>query len=108
VLRYRRPAGINHVTGRRRLIEASAGLIVRQAVTTWTLDDMPPSQRARDRNTIGHSLARSGANYVTFDHRRSSTEPLLWAADAVCWAVGAGGDWRRSVDAILTVIDVDP
>jgi hypothetical protein len=108
VLRYRRPAGVNHVIGRQQLIEASAGLVVRKAVTTWILDDMPPSQRARDRNTIGHALARSAAHHVTFDHRRSSAEPLLWAADAVCWAVGAGGDWRRRVDAILTVIDVNP
>jgi hypothetical protein len=96
------------VSGRRRLIEASTGLIVQEAVTAWTLDDMPPSHRARDRNTIGHVLARSGVRHVTFDHRRSSTEPLLWAADAVCWAVGAGGDWRRRVEAILTVVEVDP
>lgn len=108
VVRYRRPAGVNHVSGRRRLIEASTGLIVQEAVTAWTLDEMPPSQRARDRNTIGHVLARSGVSHVTFDHRRSSTEPLLWAADAVCWAVGAGGDWRRRVEAILTVVEVDP
>ncbi|MHB1534509.1 MAG: hypothetical protein ACYC1D_07860 [Acidimicrobiales bacterium] len=45
---------------------------------------MPPSERARDRNAIGHALARSDARHVTFDHRRSHTEPLLWAADAVC------------------------
>ena len=108
VLRYRRHAGVDHVTGRRILLEAATALIVRQRVTAWTLDDMPPSQRARDRNTIGHALARTSAGHVTFDHRRSHTEPMLWAADAVCWAVGAGGDWRRRVEGVLTVIEVDP
>ena len=29
-------------------------------------------------------------SHVTFDHRQSQSEPLLWAADVVCWAVGAG------------------
>jgi hypothetical protein len=106
VLRYHRPAGINHVSGRQKLLEESTRLIVRRGVTAWALDDVPPSQRARDRSTIGHGLARTGAHHVTFDHRRSHTEPLPWAADAVCWAVGGGGDWRRRVDAIITVIDL--
>ena len=38
-----------------------------------------------------------------YDHRSSTSEPLLWAVDAVVWAVGAGGDWRRRVDPIVTV-----
>src|SRR5262245_11126631 len=38
----------------------------------------------------------------TYDHRSSDTDPALWAADAVCWAVGAGGHWRRRIDPVLT------
>jgi hypothetical protein len=45
---------------------------------------------------------------VVFDQRRSHTEPLLWAADALCWAVGIGGDWRRRVETVVTVIDIGP
>lgn len=45
---------------------------------------------------------------MIYDHRRSHTEPLLWAADAVCWAAGAGGDWRRRLGTPLTVVDVGP
>jgi hypothetical protein len=30
-----------------------------------------------------------------------TVEPLLWVADAVTWAVGAGGDWRRRVAPML-------
>ena len=108
VLRYRRHAGVDHVTGRRILLEAATDQIIRQPVTAWTLDDMPPSRRARDRNTIGHALVRTSAGHVTFDHRRSRTQPLIWAAEAVCWAVDARGNWRRRVEAVLTVVDVDP
>jgi hypothetical protein len=43
-----------------------------------------------------------------FDHRPSRGEPLLWAADAVAWAVGAGGDWKRRIDPVVTVADIGP
>jgi hypothetical protein len=108
VIRYRRPAGVDYVAGRRALIDAAAGLIVAVGVTSWTLDDIPPSQRARDRNTIGHVLARQHVGRVVFDHRPSRGEPLLWAADAVAWAVGAGGDWKRRIDPVVTVADIGP
>jgi hypothetical protein len=28
-------------------------------------------------------------------------EPLLWVSDAVAWAMGAGGDWRRRVEPMI-------
>ena len=108
VLRYRRSAGVDRVTGRRALIEAATSLVIDAEVSLWTLDDIPPSQRSRDRNIIGHALAAADARHIVFDHRRGHEEPLLWAADAVCWAVGAGGDWRRRVQPIVTVADIDP
>lgn len=108
VIRYRRPAGVDHVAGRRTLIDAAAELVIAAGVTSWTLDDIPPSQRARDRNTIGHVLARHQTSRVVFDHRPSRGEPLLWAADAVAWAVGAGGDWKRRVDPVVSIIDIAP
>jgi len=108
VIRLRRPPGVDHITGRRLLIAASAELVVGAGVTVWTLDDIHPAQRNRDRDTIGHALQRLDARHVAYDHRRSHTEPLLWAADAVGWAVGAGGDWRRRVEPILTVVDIPP
>jgi hypothetical protein len=33
---------------------------------------------------------------------------MLWAADAVGWAIGAGGDWRKRVTDIAAVRDLDP
>lgn len=109
VLRYRRAPGVDRVAARQTLIEAATTVVVKASVSLWTLDDIPPSQRARDRNIIGHALRRADpAVPVVFDHRPSHEEPLLWAADAICWATGAGGDWRRRIEAILTVIDIQP
>jgi len=109
VLRHRRPAGVDRVAARAALIETATNMIVERDVTAWILDNMQPAERARDRNTIGRALGRAGpAVPVVFDHRPSHEEPLLWAADAICWATGAGGDWRRRIEAILTIIDIDP
>jgi hypothetical protein len=85
VLRYRRPAGTGHVAARHLLLQAATGLVVGSGVTAWTLDNHDPAQRARDRASIAHALAGVDRRLrPVYDHRRSRTEPLLWAADAVC------------------------
>lgn len=33
-------------------------------------------------------------------HDRTS-EPLLWVPDALAWAYGKGGDWRRRMDGVV-------
>ena len=38
---------------------------------------------------------------LTYEHVEPRREPALWAADAVAWAVGAGGDWRRRVAPVM-------
>jgi hypothetical protein len=45
---------------------------------------------------------------LTYDHRPSDTDSALWIADAVCWAVGAGRNWRRRIDPMLTVQQIRP
>lgn len=109
VFRYRRSQGVDRDNARSRVIQAATELIIERGVTAWTLDNLGPAERAKDRNTIGHALARADTGHqVVFDHRPSVSEPLLWAADAVCWAVGAGQDWRRRIDAVVTVVDIVP
>ncbi|MGH9282314.1 MAG: hypothetical protein ACRD0S_05200 [Acidimicrobiales bacterium] len=109
VLRYRRGQGDSRLGGRRLLLQAAAGLVVGSGASAWTLDDQDPVQRARDRGSIAHALAGVDHRlHPVYDHRPSHTEPLLWAADAVCWAAGAGGDWRRRIAAVLTIRDVGP
>lgn len=65
----------------------------------------------QDRHTIFTSLrAGQGPADLSYEHFRPHEEPLLWPADAICWAYGAGGDWRRRVDPLLekvTELDCD-
>jgi hypothetical protein len=110
-LRLRRSKGADRVACRQRLLEEATGLIADRGVTAWTLDDMPPAARNRDRNTIGHAVADLLANpgrRLVYDHRASRDEPALWVADLIAWTVGAGGDWRRRIGPITEIRDIAP
>jgi hypothetical protein len=53
--------------------------------------------------------SRAPDRVPTFEHRTSHQEPVLGLADAVTWAVGAGGRWRKLIKPILDrVIEVQP
>ena len=107
VFRHRRPQGTDKPAARRLLLQAATGLAISTGVTAWTLDDQEANQKIRDRAAIAHALA--GVNrqlHPVYDHRPSAFEPLLWAADAICWAVGAGPDWKRRIQTITTVRDI--
>jgi hypothetical protein len=73
----------------------------------WILDDQHPAQAARDRQALDHAL-RNLPTAPVYDHRPSASEPLLWAVDAVVWAVSAGNDGRRRIDHLVTVRRIDP
>jgi hypothetical protein len=67
------------------------------------------AQASKDRASSAHALIGVDAHlHPAYDHRPAWSEPLLWAADAACWAVGAGGDWQRRLGGMLTVRDLRP
>ncbi len=101
VLVHRREAGTHRIEARDRLLDAAARLVQAAAVSTWVLDAQEPSQAARDRQSIASAVPHD--SQLVYDHRLSRDEPLLWVVDALVWAVGAGGDWRRRVQRVVTV-----
>ena len=38
---------------------------------------------------------------LIWEHRVGAEEPLLWIADGITWAVGAGAAWRQVIDPFL-------
>ena len=38
---------------------------------------------------------------LTFDRRQGADEPILWVADAVAWAYGAGNRWAPLADRVV-------
>ena len=68
------------------------------------------SRLTLDRTTVAGADARtirrvrSREPLLTFEHRASRDEPMLWVADGVAWAIGARGPWPERLGAVLTKI----
>ena len=109
VARYRRPTGLGRLAARHLLLQAATGLVVGSGATAWALDNQDPAQVVRDRASIAHALEGVDRRlHPAYDHRPASSEPMLWAADAVCWAVGAGGEWQGRLGGTVIVRDIGP
>ena len=52
----------------------------------------------RERSQIAAAIRNGAAPQVIYHHMRPHEEPLLWVADAIAWAYGAGGEWRSLVE----------
>ena len=67
------------------------------------------SQDERERRLIATAVQRGAAPAeLSYNHLRARDEPLLWVADAVAWAYGAGPQWRPRADSLIDhVQDVD-
>ena len=90
-------------------------LCLRQLVCDLVPDDarrlVIESREGRDqadRHVVYTALQSGGAPpSLTYEHVRPHEEPLLWIADAIAWAYGAGTDWRRRIDKLIEkIVDV--
>jgi hypothetical protein len=93
----------------------------REACLDALIADILPAGAERlvieSRRTMDHlddlvikaALRQSGTGRLTYQHATAHEEPLLWLPDAIAWAVGRGGDWRRRAEPLLEkVVDLDP
>jgi hypothetical protein len=65
-------------------------------------------QDHRDRaDLFGVVGGDRGGSTITYTHHTASAEPLLWIADAVAWAWGRGGVWRKQVVDLGLVAGVE-
>ena len=104
---FRRPSNVNRVEARRLLLTAAALDVTTRTVVTWVLDSQHEHQAAMDRITLDRAL-RGLAGAPVYDHRPAATDPLLRAVDAIVWAYGAGGDWRRRIAHLVDVRPLEP
>lgn len=60
-----------------------------------------------DHRTIHRTRAREPV--LRFTHMVGDREPMLWVADGVAWAYGAGGQWKSLVEPMISdVVEVRP
>jgi hypothetical protein len=58
--------------------------------------------RGDDREDERHLVrVRQLQPSLVFEHRRGSAEPMLWVADAIAWAHGAGANWRLLIEPVI-------
>lgn len=107
VLELRRSTGTSRIAGREALLAAGSDLVRECSVASWVLDHQEPAQAHRDRQVIDAVMRRSEHELV-YDHKFSYEEPLLWAVDAIVWAVGTGGEARRRAGQNIEVVRVRP
>jgi hypothetical protein len=47
--------------------------------------------------------------WLSFEHRQPNHEPMLWVADAIAWAQGAGNHWRTLIEPVVDeVVELRP
>lgn len=68
--------------------------------------DAREGQDHRDRSAIHDVLGSRPEPEFEYLHQPSATEPLLWVPDAVAWAWGRGGHWRKRVEDLKLVRSV--
>ncbi|MDE0805589.1 MAG: hypothetical protein OSA99_19995 [Acidimicrobiales bacterium] len=89
------------------LLRHVAGELIGGGVERWTLDGVEGVERDRDRSVLTTHLRSVGAELL-FDHLPTQADPLLWAADAVAWAVGSGGRHLERFGDRLEITQLEP
>ena len=102
-------SGEKEPTARRLAIAALLNDLVALDGRRLIIERREPSQDQRERSQIAVALQTGMApEKLDYAHLGGHEEPLLWVADAVAWAWGAGGQWRRRVGGLIDrVSDVD-
>jgi hypothetical protein len=64
---------------------------------------------AHDERTLRRALGPlPSASQLVYEHVDSTSESLLWIADIAAWCFGAGREWRKRIDPIVsTVVDLN-
>ncbi len=68
--------------------------------------DSREGQDHNDRSAIHEVIGSRPQPAFEYLHQPSATEPLLWIPDAVAWAWGRGGHWRKRLETLELVQSV--
>ncbi len=99
----RRRHGVTEFEARTRCLAHIVGALQLRSVDRLVIESRQDDRD--DERTIHRHRQREPR--LVFEHRRGSDEPLLWIADGVAWAVGAGPRWSdllgRGLSQIIEV-----
>ena len=93
-----------YVTNHRDQVTARAALLTTAAIglhgagVSRVVIEAREGQDHRDRTVMYQALGPDPSPHLSYTHSGPATEPMLWVPDAVAWAWGRGGLWRRRVE----------
>jgi hypothetical protein len=82
---------------RAAILERAAADLPGRGVTGLTIEGRS-GQDHRDRAVLYRLLGPEPP--MTYRHLSAAEEPMLWIPDAVAWAFGRGGVWKRQLDRL--------
>lgn len=89
--------GVSEFSARNACLSSVVEQLQLRGVTRLTIES-----RDDDREDQRHLLrVRRREQPLVFEHRAADSEPLLWVADAIAWAHGAGAGWRQLIEPIV-------
>ncbi|MFN8020856.1 MAG: hypothetical protein U0Q03_04935 [Acidimicrobiales bacterium] len=100
VVMCRRRHGVTEFEARARCLEHIVSALQERSVERLVIESRQDD--VDDERTIRRH--RQQEPRLVFEHRRGVDEPLLWIADGVAWAAGAGPRWREHLGDRLTGI----
>lgn len=99
--------GLGEAASRRLLLGALTRIIQSDIRESTLFIERVDGSVALDQSAI--TSARQPDPVLTWHHLAPHEDPALWVSDAVAWAVGAGGDWRRRIEPVVRdVIEISP
>lgn len=85
------------------LVQLVGDLLARQAHRL--VIDTRNEQDIHDERTLRHLLGtHPSASRLVYEHVDSTSESLLWIADIVAWCFGAGREWRKRIDPVVSTV----
>ena len=91
--------GGKQTSARRAILQKMVPDLRSKGVALFVLDSRQ-GQDHKDRATIHSLLGSNPEPAFEYYHHRSAHEPILWIPDAVAWAWGRGGNWRKQVEQL--------
>ena len=91
--------GREQTAARRAILQKLVPDLRSKGVALLVLDSRR-EQDHKDRATIHSLIGSNPAPTFEYYHHRSAHEPILWIPDAVAWAWGRGGNWRKQVERL--------
>lgn len=90
---------------RAAILDRAAKELHVEGVTSLTIESRR-GQDHHDRAVIYRALGPDQA--LAYRHMTAAEEPMLWIPDAIAWAYGRGGDWKRQLHRLDLVSGVAP